>query len=199
MTMTTAYTHILDLVREAEPPADGILSRTIFQDERIKAVVFSLGFGFGQDQELSDQTAAKPAMLYFVKGEASVGLGDDVQEAQAGTWVHCPPTLSTRSRRRRRRSCCWCCSSEGHPKMAKAQKPNDIDGYISQFPADVQTVRQNVRESIRQAAPEAKGIISYMMPAFRQHGILVYFAGWKGQHPNHKKGTDMQLKTVIGE
>jgi hypothetical protein len=29
-TMTTAHTHILDLVKEAEPPADGILSRTIF-------------------------------------------------------------------------------------------------------------------------------------------------------------------------
>jgi quercetin dioxygenase-like cupin family protein len=32
--------------------------------------------------------AAKPAMLFFVKGEATVGLGGDVQEAQAGTWVH---------------------------------------------------------------------------------------------------------------
>jgi len=31
------YTHILDLAKEAEPPADGILSRTIFQDDRIKA------------------------------------------------------------------------------------------------------------------------------------------------------------------
>lgn len=32
--------------------------------------------------------AAKPARLFFVKGEASVGLDDDMQEAQAGTWVH---------------------------------------------------------------------------------------------------------------
>ena len=30
--MSTTYTHILDLAREAEPPADGILSRTVFQD-----------------------------------------------------------------------------------------------------------------------------------------------------------------------
>ena len=28
MAMTTSYTHILDLAKEAEPPADGILSRT---------------------------------------------------------------------------------------------------------------------------------------------------------------------------
>jgi quercetin dioxygenase-like cupin family protein len=87
--MNSTYTHILDLAKEAEPPADGILSRTIYQDDQVKAVVF----GFGQGQELSEHSAAKPAMLYFVKGEATVGLGDDVQKAQAGTWIHMPAGL----------------------------------------------------------------------------------------------------------
>lgn len=87
--ITTPYTHILDLAQEAEPPADGILSRTIFQDDRLKGVVF----GFGVGQELSEHTAAKPAMLFFVKGEASVGLGDEMQEARAGTWIHMPANL----------------------------------------------------------------------------------------------------------
>ena len=87
--MTETYTHILDLAAEAEPPADGILSRTIFQDDRIKAVIF----GFGRGQEFSEHTAAKPAMLFFVKGEARVGLGDDVRDARAGTWVHMPANL----------------------------------------------------------------------------------------------------------
>ncbi|MBL9162329.1 MAG: cupin domain-containing protein [Planctomycetaceae bacterium] len=85
----TAYTHILDLAKEVEPPADGILSKTIYQDDQIKAVVF----GFGQGQVLSEHTAAKPAVLFFVKGEASVGLGDDRQESQPGTWVHMPANL----------------------------------------------------------------------------------------------------------
>jgi quercetin dioxygenase-like cupin family protein len=85
----TTYTHFLDLAQDAEPPADGILSRTIFQDDKIKAVVF----GFAPGQELSEHTAAKPAMLVFVKGEASVGLGVDAQPAQAGTWVHMPANL----------------------------------------------------------------------------------------------------------
>ena len=58
-------------------------------------------------------------------------------------------------------------------------KPNDIDAYILQFPTDVQEILQKVRETIRTAAPEAKEVISYQMPAFRQHGILVYFAAWK--------------------
>jgi len=84
-----AYTHILDLAKEVEPPKDGILSRTVFQDETIKAVAF----GFAQGQELSEHTAAKPALLYFVKGDAKVGLGDDVKDALAGTWIHMPAGL----------------------------------------------------------------------------------------------------------
>lgn len=87
--MTTPYTHLLDLVKEAAPPQDGILSRTIFQDDRLKAVLF----GFAQGQELSEHTASKPAMLYFANGEAIVGLGDDILPAQAGTWVHMPSGL----------------------------------------------------------------------------------------------------------
>jgi hypothetical protein len=59
-----------------EALATAILDRLLH-----KSVVLNRG------QELSEHTAAKPAMLFFVKGEASVGLGDDVQEAQAGTWV----------------------------------------------------------------------------------------------------------------
>jgi uncharacterized protein YdhG (YjbR/CyaY superfamily) len=70
--------------------------------------------------------------------------------------------------------------------MAKANKPTDINDYISKFPADVQVILKKVRETIRRAAPNAKETISYMMPAFRQHGILVYFAAWEkhiGMYP----------------
>ena len=63
--------------------------------------------------------------------------------------------------------------------MAKSQKPKDIDDYISKFPADVQAILQKVRDTIRHAAPEAKETISYLMPAFKLHGILVYFAAWE--------------------
>ena len=63
--------------------------------------------------------------------------------------------------------------------MAKTRRPTDIGGYISHFSADVQAILERVRGTIRNAAPEAKEIISYRMPAFRQHGILVYFAAWK--------------------
>ena len=63
--------------------------------------------------------------------------------------------------------------------MAKLKKAIDINSYISHFPADVQAILQKVRATISSAAPDAKEVISYMMPAFKQHGILVYFAAWK--------------------
>jgi uncharacterized protein YdhG (YjbR/CyaY superfamily) len=63
--------------------------------------------------------------------------------------------------------------------MANVQKPQDIDGYISQFPADVRAILERVRQTIREAAPGAREAISYRMPAFKQHGVLVYFAAWK--------------------
>jgi uncharacterized protein YdhG (YjbR/CyaY superfamily) len=63
--------------------------------------------------------------------------------------------------------------------MTKPQKPQDIDSYIAQFPADVRAILKKVRATIRRAAPEAVEVISYQMPAFKQHGILVYFAAWK--------------------
>lgn len=63
--------------------------------------------------------------------------------------------------------------------MAKLPATKDIEGYISQFPADVQAILEKVRATIRRAAPDAQEAISYQMPAFKQHGILVYFAAWK--------------------
>jgi quercetin dioxygenase-like cupin family protein len=83
------YSLFLDLAEEAQPPADGILSRTLHEDDKVKAVIF----GFGAGQELSEHTASKPAILQFVKGEASLTLGTDSVEATSGTWVHMPAKL----------------------------------------------------------------------------------------------------------
>ena len=58
-------------------------------------------------------------------------------------------------------------------------KPNTIDEYISDFPKETQELLEQVRGTIRQAAPEAVECISYGMPAFKFHGILVYFAGYQ--------------------
>ncbi len=87
--MSQSYTHIIDLAKEVEPPEDGILTRTLFNDDDVKTVIF----GFGQGEELSEHTASMPAILHFISGEATLTLGDDTVEAQPGTWIHMPPEL----------------------------------------------------------------------------------------------------------
>jgi uncharacterized protein YdhG (YjbR/CyaY superfamily) len=57
-------------------------------------------------------------------------------------------------------------------------KPHTIDDYIAAFPITTQLLLEQIRECIRAAAPDAEEIISYSMPAFRQKGILVYFAAY---------------------
>jgi uncharacterized protein YdhG (YjbR/CyaY superfamily) len=57
---------------------------------------------------------------------------------------------------------------------------SSIDGYIRTFPEEIREILQQIRMTIRQAAPEAKESISYGMPAFKINGKpLVYFAAFK--------------------
>jgi uncharacterized protein YdhG (YjbR/CyaY superfamily) len=63
--------------------------------------------------------------------------------------------------------------------LKPAKLPDTIDAYIARFPRQVQAVLKQVRQAIRKAAPEAEEKISYQMPAFAQHGNLVYFGAWK--------------------
>jgi quercetin dioxygenase-like cupin family protein len=87
--MTTSYTHFDDLAKEVQPPDKGILSRTLFHDDRLKVVLF----GFAQGEELSEHTASMPAILHFLQGEAKLTLADGTTEAKPGTWVHMPKGL----------------------------------------------------------------------------------------------------------
>jgi len=65
-------------------------------------------------------------------------------------------------------------------KIAVSRIPKSIDQYIAGFPPDVREILQRIRNTARRAAPQAEEIISYRMPAFRQNGILIYFAAFKG-------------------
>jgi len=87
--MTMNYTHFSDLEKEAQPPDKGILSRTLFNDDRLKVVLF----GFAQAEELSEHTASMPAVLHFLQGQAKLTLADDTLDATPGTWVHMPAGL----------------------------------------------------------------------------------------------------------
>jgi len=60
--------------------------------------------------------------------------------------------------------------------MKKALNIHTIDDYIAFCPSDIRKILNELRFTIRKAAPQAEERISYMMPAFFQKGILVYFA-----------------------
>jgi quercetin dioxygenase-like cupin family protein len=83
------YTYIADLVKEVEIPVNGILSRTMHNDDRLKVVLF----GFAEGQELSAHTAPMPAVIQILQGEARLRLGGDTVEAGPGAWVRMPPQL----------------------------------------------------------------------------------------------------------
>ncbi len=55
----------------------------------------------------------------------------------------------------------------------------NTDAYIAAADAAHQPALETIRTIIRKAAPKAEEVISYGMPAFKQHGVLVYFAAAK--------------------
>ena len=61
----------------------------------------------------------------------------------------------------------------------KAAIPGSVDAYIESFPQDVQEALQQVRATIKKAAPKAEEMIAYGMPAYKLNGPLVYFGGFK--------------------
>jgi uncharacterized protein YdhG (YjbR/CyaY superfamily) len=64
-----------------------------------------------------------------------------------------------------------------HLKTGK--EPKTIEEYIAAQPPNVQPILQKIRKTIHEAAPEAEETISYRMPAFKQGGVLVWFASFK--------------------
>jgi uncharacterized protein YdhG (YjbR/CyaY superfamily) len=57
--------------------------------------------------------------------------------------------------------------------------PKSMDDYIAEFPKDVQEILENIRRTIRKAAPDAEETINYQMPTFTLKGNLVHFAAYK--------------------
>lgn len=65
--------------------------------------------------------------------------------------------------------------------MAGKAKFSTIDGYIAQFPKEVQAILEEIRQTVADAAPGAVEAISYQIPTFKLNGSnLVHFAAWKG-------------------
>jgi uncharacterized protein YdhG (YjbR/CyaY superfamily) len=62
--------------------------------------------------------------------------------------------------------------------------PATVEEYLASLPTDRRAVMNQLRDTIKAAAPEATETIAYSMPAFRSHGgqFLVSFAAYKAHY-----------------
>jgi uncharacterized protein YdhG (YjbR/CyaY superfamily) len=63
--------------------------------------------------------------------------------------------------------------------MPTQRHPQTIDDYIAACAPEIQAILRQIRETVKAAAPLATQTISYRMPAFKQNGMLIYFAAFK--------------------
>lgn len=87
--MSETHIHVPDLTDGFAIQPDSIVSRTLQQDARTKVVLF----GFDAGQELSEHTAAVPAIMHFISGEADVLLGEETVKVGPQSWIHMPARL----------------------------------------------------------------------------------------------------------
>ena len=62
---------------------------------------------------------------------------------------------------------------------SKRTGPTSIDEYIAACPKDVQTKLEELRATVKAAAPDAEEKISYQIPTFYLKGNLVHFGAFK--------------------
>jgi len=65
------------------------LSRVLHSDDRLRVVIFAFDTG----QELTEHTAAVPAVIQVVSGRLEAMLGDETVEVIPRSWVHMPAHL----------------------------------------------------------------------------------------------------------
>ena len=63
--------------------------------------------------------------------------------------------------------------------MAKMRSYATVDEYIALAEPKVRKALKEIRKTIKATAPKAEEVISYQIPGYKYHGMLVFFAGWK--------------------
>jgi quercetin dioxygenase-like cupin family protein len=81
------FERVDDLVAHARVPEHGILSQTMSDRDDVRVVLFS----FAQGEELSEHTAARPAVIEIVSGDADLVVAGEAFPGRPGTWVRMLP------------------------------------------------------------------------------------------------------------
>ena len=62
---------------------------------------------------------------------------------------------------------------------AKSAAPKNVDEYLAGVPKEARAMLEKLRKTIKAAAPMASEGISYQMPMYKHHGMVVGFAAFK--------------------
>jgi uncharacterized protein YdhG (YjbR/CyaY superfamily) len=62
---------------------------------------------------------------------------------------------------------------------AKTAVARDVDEYLSRVPKEARATLEKLRQTIKAAAPMAAEVISYQMPMYKHHGVVIGFAAFK--------------------
>ena len=83
---------------------------------------------------------------------------------------------------------------------SRLSQKNLVDAYIARYPAGVQRLLEQIRTTVRKAAPGAEEGISYGIPAYRYQGSLVWFAAFKnhvGFYPKHSGIANFKKELLV--
>jgi uncharacterized protein YdhG (YjbR/CyaY superfamily) len=64
-------------------------------------------------------------------------------------------------------------------KAKSGAPPQSVDEYLADLPEEARATLEKIRKAIRAAAPKATEVISYQVPMYKHHGMLVGFAAFK--------------------
>jgi uncharacterized protein YdhG (YjbR/CyaY superfamily) len=64
-------------------------------------------------------------------------------------------------------------------KVKTGATPQTVDDYLAALPEEARATLEKIRKTIKAAAPKATEVISYQMPMYKYHGMLVGFAAFK--------------------
>ena len=62
---------------------------------------------------------------------------------------------------------------------AKTAPARNVDEYLSRVPIATRATLAKLRQTIKAAAPMAAEVISYQMPMYKHHGMVIGFAAFK--------------------
>ncbi len=80
---TDRFTFVPDLAAETSVPARGILSQTLADRDGVQTILFALAAA----EQLSEHTAARPAIIHVLQGTGTLEVDGSVHEVGPGAWL----------------------------------------------------------------------------------------------------------------